>query len=1219
MKKLIVVFLFLLALFAKGQTPLTFSSLTNYTGNLDSVRYVGLLKSGNVWTNRTFYGIDLIKGRVKYLDSLSIFITPYQLASNVYTKTQSDANYPLINGGYTNPSWIVAFPWSKVSGTPNTLAGYGIRDAVAYFINDTRFDSLVIQPNDSTIKIKSIGLTNGYAVNITRDITDTSVHYVPNADSLILASWLRLYKVRDSLQALITANTNSISSNTTAIAGKEPTITAPFTTKKYWNGYKSFVTLNSDSLNEGSTNLFFTNSRVQSFSDGRYELIITPPYSVKKYWNGYKNFVSLNSDSLAEGSTNLFFTNARAQNAISLTTTGSSGVATYNAGVLNIPNYSAGGGMTNPMTTLGDIIYEDGTPTAVRLAGNTTSTKKFLTQTGNGSVSAGPGWNTIVAGDIPTLNQNTTGSAGSISGTNVITNANIVQAAANSFKGNNTGSAANQIDMTVSQAKILLAITESDVTNLTSDLSGKLTNPLTTLGDIIYENSTPAPTRLAGNITTTKKFLTQTGDGANSAVPGWNIIASGDIPTLNQNTTGTASNITGVLNATSFPALTGDISTSSGSVNTTLATVNSNVFGSNTLLKFAVSGKGLVTSAATVVAGDIPNLAESQITNLSTDLSNKQPITSVSSALTAAGTNQSTALALSGNNSIQEVTTTASGTGVKLPVSSVTSSVVVVNRGANTLVVYPGSSGVINGQSANAGYSIPSGSVATFLGKDGTSWYTENSFTSGDASTTDASGLFTVTGIKGVSVPALSAGFLKYTGAAWSFDASTYLTANQSISFTPGAGGDVTGTSSGATSLTPTLVIGANKVTNSLLAQMSANTFKANNTGSTANASDITAAQAKTLLAITESDVSNLTTDLSGKQAITTLAAGLTAAGSTQGTALALTGSNSVQEITTAAASTGVSLPVATTSSRVTVINRGANPVTVYPASSGIINGQSANAGYTLGVNNTVTFVGKSATSWYTEQNFQGGDVATTDGSNSLVVGTNKITYAKLQQASSGSLLGNNTGGTANVAEVFLTSPLAIVGGNVAVSMSTDNTFVARSNGTIGNKAFGGQASITAVSGAINTTETSLTSYTIPASSLIAGTTFRIMVFGTCTSTAANASNIRVRLGTGGTTSDAVAAVVTPTAATSGTNIPFQAVLYVTIRTTGSGGTMGGNGALNNNGVTGISSSADVIGTPQSAVAVNTTVQNIISLWYVSAATTTTSTFQIASIEIVKM
>ena len=49
-------------------------------------------------------------------------------------------------------------------------------------------------------------------------------------------------------------------------------------------------------------------------------------------------------------------------------------------------------GLLNPMTTLGDIIYENATPTAARLAGWTTADMGVLTQTGNGTISAAPVW-----------------------------------------------------------------------------------------------------------------------------------------------------------------------------------------------------------------------------------------------------------------------------------------------------------------------------------------------------------------------------------------------------------------------------------------------------------------------------------------------------------------------------------------------------------------------------------------------------------------------------------------------------------------------------------------------------------------------------------------------------------------------------------------------------------------------------------------------------------
>ena len=59
--------------------------------------------------------------------------------------------------------------------------------------------------------------------------------------------------------------------------------------------------------------------------------------------NGYTGAVSLVSSDVPEGLTNLYFTNARARGAVSLTTTGSSGAATYDSGtgVFNIPNYGS--------------------------------------------------------------------------------------------------------------------------------------------------------------------------------------------------------------------------------------------------------------------------------------------------------------------------------------------------------------------------------------------------------------------------------------------------------------------------------------------------------------------------------------------------------------------------------------------------------------------------------------------------------------------------------------------------------------------------------------------------------------------------------------------------------------------------------------------------------------------------------------------------------------
>ncbi len=73
-------------------------------------------------------------------------------------------------------------------------------------------------------------------------------------------------------------------------------------------------------------------------------------------------------------------------------------VLTVNGGLPSWQNASTG--FTNPMAALGDIIYEDATPTATRLPGNTTTTKKFLSQTGNGTISAIPSWSTVAGTDL---------------------------------------------------------------------------------------------------------------------------------------------------------------------------------------------------------------------------------------------------------------------------------------------------------------------------------------------------------------------------------------------------------------------------------------------------------------------------------------------------------------------------------------------------------------------------------------------------------------------------------------------------------------------------------------------------------------------------------------------------------------------------------------------------------------------------------------------------
>ena len=204
----------------------------------------------------------------------------------------------------------------------------------------------------------------------------------------------------------------------------------------------------------------------------------------------------------------------------------------------------------SPVTTLGDLIYGDGSNSNARLAGNTTATQKYLCQTGTGSVSAAPAWCTLSGAGVTTVT-NDTNVTGSIVGNNLTLgwtgtlaagrlNSGVVQAVTNDT--NLTGSITSQ-NLTLAWSG-QLSIARGGTGQATASAAFSALWPGTTLGDIVYGGAAGVGARLAGNTTTTRKFLTQTGDSVNSAAPAWNILASADIPNNAANTTGLAGTAT---------------------------------------------------------------------------------------------------------------------------------------------------------------------------------------------------------------------------------------------------------------------------------------------------------------------------------------------------------------------------------------------------------------------------------------------------------------------------------------------------------------------------------------------------------------------------------------------------------------------------------------------------------------------------------------------------
>lgn len=104
--------------------------------------------------------------------------------------------------------------------------------------------------------------------------------------------------------------------------------------------------------------------------------------------------------------------------------------------------------------------------------------------------------------------------------------------------------------------------------------------------------------------------------------------------------------------------------------------------------------------------------------------------------------------------------------------------------------------------------------------------------------------------------------------------------------------------------------------------------------------------------------------DLTLTGSLTNSIAGLvTAAGSTQGDATALT--KTVNLITTATAGQGVKLPTAAAGLTIKIINTTAVTIVVYPNTSDVIDGGTVNVGVNLAPYSSVELVAQDTTDWY--------------------------------------------------------------------------------------------------------------------------------------------------------------------------------------------------------------------------------------------------------------
>lgn len=160
-------------------------------------------------------------------------------------------------------------------------------------------------------------------------------------------------------------------------------------------------------------------------------------------------------------------------------------------------------------------------------------------------------------------------------------------------------------------------------------------------------------------------------------------------------------------------------------------------------------------------------------------------------------------------------------------------------------------------------------------------------------------------------------------------------------------------------------------------------------------------------------------------------------------------------------------------------------------------------------------------------------------------------------------------------------------------------------------------AVLSAATGNITTSQTKVVSLTIPANSVAVGDIFMVQAMGVCTSSTSTVVTFRIRLGTTTLTGN-IATANTPTANNTAAADPFWISGMVTVRSTGSSGTVHGGMTLNAGtqpfGSATRTVSGDPAGNSTSTVVLDTTAAKLIELTAVTAAGTTSVNFTQAAI-----
>ncbi|MDP1763437.1 MAG: hypothetical protein Q8L07_06060 [Sediminibacterium sp.] len=282
------------------------------------------------------------------------------------------ANGVYTTGSYGNPLWITSLAWAKITGTPTTLGGYGITDA---YTKTNVNDSLAavqgrvqtkspLAGSGSIVTVGTItsGIWNGTAITDTYIASASAWNAKQNAlgftpENIANKGIANGYADLDALGKIPSSRIDFGQTGQTFVVASQVAMLAVSGANVGALAIRTDENKNYRLIGQPASTL------------ANWQVLLSPDAPVQSV-NGFTGNVNLLTTHISEGS-NYYWTAARSRAGQSITTTGTSGAATYDntTGILNIPVYQPAGtyvtnfSFTNSTGITGTVTNPTTTPT----------------------------------------------------------------------------------------------------------------------------------------------------------------------------------------------------------------------------------------------------------------------------------------------------------------------------------------------------------------------------------------------------------------------------------------------------------------------------------------------------------------------------------------------------------------------------------------------------------------------------------------------------------------------------------------------------------------------------------------------------------------------------------------------------------------------------------------------------------------------------------------